>query len=62
MIERDEDEKIALQLDVEQDRRFRQAKDKIAFFDDPHEKHILAKIKHHRAMSLTYDPDNPNKR
>lgn len=51
----DEDEKMAQKLDVEQDRRWRQAKDKIAFFDDPHEHSVRLQIEHHRKMSLTYD-------
>lgn len=54
----DYDEETAKRLEIQQGRRFRAAENKLTFFDDPHERSVAAEIKHRRAVSDTYDPED----
>jgi hypothetical protein len=58
----DEDERIALSLETGQNQRARHAKNLKEFMESKHERHISAKIRFHRNMSDTYEPDDSNER
>jgi hypothetical protein len=58
----DEDERIALSLERGQNQRARHTKNLKEFMESKHERHISAKIRFHRKMSDTYEPEDSDKR